>query len=77
LPHDNDEIAWLHDSEWPLTVKSFWTMQFGALSGLYFLSKSIWKFSAPAKAYFFAWVATKGKIATEQECLKKKFWRFK
>ena len=59
-----DKIIWSIESKGTFSVKSLCKRMIGS-SGPYFLTKAIWKSEAPTKACFLAWVASKGKVATE------------
>jgi len=66
LPRGNNDIVW------PLNSGFFYGQEFSFHTGegmdyWDIVAKSIWKSRAPRKVCFFAWVASKGKIPTDDK----------
>jgi len=64
-PMFDDKIICLHDSKGKFPVKSFCRKACEGSSNLALPTKTIRRPKAPTKACSLAWVATKGKVPTE------------
>jgi len=73
LSQGKDEIVWPLNSEGSFSIKRFCSTQFEALDGRDFATKSIWKSKAPTKVCFLAWLATLGKIPTDDMLKRRNF----
>jgi len=68
LPQGNDVIVWPLNPKGSFSVKSFCSTLVEATSCWDGAAKAIWNSKVPTKAFFFfAWVASKGKIPTEDK----------
>ena len=73
LPQGNDVIVWPLDPKGSFSVKSFCSTQVEVTSCWDGAAKAIWNSKVSTKACFFAWVASKGKIHTEDKLKRRNF----